>query len=117
MAIYKIKRIYEAIDTQDGLRVLVDRLWPRGIKKENARVDLWLKDLAPSTELRKWFKHETDKWPLFQSKYEAELADNPALAAFKQQVEEQQLVTLLYAAHDEQHNNAQVLKAYLEKQG
>jgi len=107
-----IKRIYEPAAKSDGKRILVDRIWPRGIKKAEAGVDLWLKDVAPSTELRKWFGHDPEKWVAFQKKYKAELKGSPALAELKAAVKDQS-VTLLFAAKDEDHNNAVVLKKIL----
>lgn len=110
----QVKRIYAPPDEHDGLRVLVDRLWPRGIKKADAHVDRWLKELAPSAELRTWFDHDPAKWDEFQRRYEAELlAHATALSGLMEQARER-VVTLLFAARDEQHNNAVVLKAYLE---
>lgn len=110
-----IKRAYAPYAEQDGFRILVDKLWPRGIKKENAHIDEWFKEVAPSTELRKWFNHEVEKWPEFRQRYQQELANNPALAQLKQQVEQQSVVTLVFAAKDESHNNAVVLKTLLEQ--
>ncbi len=114
MTTIRLKRAYDEPDTDDGLRVLVERLWPRGLSKERAAVDLWLKDIAPSTELRKWFNHDPDKWNEFQKKYRAELRDNKDAV---EQLREQcggKPVTLVYAAHDEQHNSALVVKEFLE---
>jgi uncharacterized protein YeaO (DUF488 family) len=107
-----IKRVYEPAAKSDGKRVLVDRVWPRGVTKAKAKVDLWLKDVAPSTELRKWFGHDPDKWADFQKKYRAELKGNPALAELKA-VAKDGAVTLVFAAKDEDHNNAVVLKQIL----
>ena len=109
----RIKRIYSAPSQDDGLRVLVDRLWPRGIKKENAHIDLWIKNIAPSTELRKWFSHDVNKWTEFQEKYKQELADNPSFYSFKEQIADKPVVTLLFGAKDEEHNNAVVLASLL----
>lgn len=109
----RIKRIYSAPSQDDGLRVLVDRLWPRGIKKENAHIDLWIKDIAPSTELRKWFSHDVNKWTEFQEKYKQELADNPSFDSLKEQIADKPVVTLLFGAKDEEHNNAVVLASLL----
>ena len=112
------KRVYEEAAPDDGLRVLVDRLWPRGVSKEAAHLDLWLKEAAPSPELRKWFNHEPDKWPDFQKKYAEELlADSNALSALQKAAHGRSKVTLLYAAKDHQLNNAEVLKHFLESQG
>jgi uncharacterized protein YeaO (DUF488 family) len=107
-----LKRAYEPPAETDGMRVLVDRLWPRGITKSRARIDLWLKDLAPSTALRKWFGHDPGKWPEFRKRYRAELKGNPALAELREQ-SRQRDITLVYAARDELHNDAVVLKQVL----
>lgn len=110
-----LKRIYEKPEASDGYRILVDRLWPRGVSKEKAHLDLWLKDIAPSTELRKWFGHDPEKWPEFQKKYIAEIAANQeAFTKLKKIEEENKVVTLLYAARDETHNEAVVIKSLLE---
>jgi uncharacterized protein YeaO (DUF488 family) len=110
-----IKRIYEPAEKSDGFRILVDRLWPRGIKKETAGIDVWLKDVAPSTELRQWF-HSGDKdWQEFRHKYLLELKHNPAVGELADLIEQHKTVTLLYAAKDEQHNHALVLKGFLQK--
>jgi len=111
----KIKRVYLQPDQDDGTRILVDRLWPRGLTKEKAHVDIWLKEIAPSTELRKWFGHEPDKWAEFQKRYLAELRNNgEQLALLKQEVAKG-VVTLLYGARDEEHNEAIVLQKLLTK--
>lgn len=110
----KIKRVYDKYSTQDGPRILIDRLWPRGIKKEEAKIDLWIKEIAPSDDLRKWFAHDPEKWDEFKSKYEAELNNKKDLCnsiVNKGKVN----ITLIYAAKDQEHNNAVVLKEYLEK--
>ena len=110
----KLKRVYEQPSPEDGFRVLVERLWPRGVRKERAELDLWLKDVAPSPELRKWFSHDPAKWKEFQKRYAAELKeDEGALRLLKQKMKEV-TVTLVYASHDEEHNGALVLKAYLD---
>lgn len=110
-----IKRVYEAPDPADGKRILVDRLWPRGLTKEKARVDLWLKNIAPSGELRQWFGHDPAKWPEFQKRFVAELdANNEATDQLREQLKSSH-VTLVYGAKDELHNNAVVIKEYLEK--
>jgi uncharacterized protein YeaO (DUF488 family) len=111
-----LKRAYDTPDKADGVRVLVDRLWPRGVSKSDAHIDFWLKDLAPSTELRKWFGHEPEKWPEFQKKYRAELKGNAALSELKA-LSRQGDVTLVYAAKDELHNDAVVLKQILSRRG
>lgn len=108
-----IKRVYLPAEDGDGYRVLVDRLWPRGIKKENARVDLWAKTLAPSAELRKWFNHIPERFEEFAKKYVAELKSNPDVAPVIEQLRQHGKVTLLYGAKDEQHNNAVVLLHFL----
>lgn len=108
-----IKRVYEKPDQKDGFRILVDRLWPRGLTKEKAAVDLWLKEIAPSAELRKWFNHDPEKWPDFQKKYLAEIKENKeALTTLKAKMKEEN-VTIVYGAKDEEHNDARVLMAYL----
>ena len=106
----KIKRVYEKPDKEDGLRILVDRLWPRGLTKENASVDLWLKDLAPSTELRKWFGHDPVKWKEFQKRYLQELEKNKEQGLLLKEQINKGKVTLVYGAKDEEHNEALVLK-------
>lgn len=109
----KVKRIYEAPDPSDGTRVLVDRLWARGLTKEKAALDLWLKDIAPSTELRKWFSHDPAKWEEFQKRYRAELETNDAAVARLREELRKGPVTLLYGARDQEHNEALVLRDYL----
>jgi uncharacterized protein YeaO (DUF488 family) len=111
----KIKRAYEAATKDDGFRVLVDRIWPRGVSKEEAQINEWLKDIAPSTELRKWFGHDPEKWGEFEKKFRAEIQGNEA--AWKQLqeiVQKHRTVTLVYAAKDELHNNAVVLLKMLK---
>jgi len=112
----KIKRVYEQPDKEDGMRILVDRLWPRGLTKEKAAVDLWLKDIAPSTELRKWFGHEPVKWYDFTEKYLAELKENKKMVSLLKEKTEHENVTLLYGAKDQEHNEALVLLNYLIKE-
>lgn len=107
-----LKRAYEPPAKTDGVRILVDRLWPRGVTKSKASIALWLKDLAPSTELRRWFGHDPEKWPEFQKRYRAELKGNPALPEIRKQ-SRQGDITLVYAARDELHNDAVVLKQVL----
>lgn len=110
-----IKRAYEVPSAEDGYRILVDRLWPRGLTKEKARIDLWLKDIAPSNELRKWFAHDPEKWPAFQSKYLQELkSKNEALSVLHSKLQEGP-VTLIYAARDEEHNEAVILQDLLTR--
>ncbi len=108
-----LKRAYEPPAKTDGLRVLVDRLWPRGLKKTDASIDLWRKELAPSTELRKWFGHDPEKWCEFQDRYRTELKGNEGLAEIRALSREGK-VTLIYGAKDEEHNQALVLKEVLE---
>ncbi len=115
----KRKRIYEAAETTDGYRVLVDRIWPRGMKKETAQIDLWLKAVAPSTELRKWFGHDPERFDAFKDRYLQELEITPAkdaLAQLKTLVAEQETVTLLYGAKNEEQNQAVILQDLLEKE-
>ncbi len=109
----RIKRVYDTPDKADGTRVLVDRLWPRGLRKEKAAVTLWLKEIAPSTELREWFGHDPARWAEFGHRYRAELARNDAAVAQLVNVSKLGPMTLLYAAHDTEHNDAVVLAAYL----
>ncbi len=109
----KIKRVYEKPETQDGFRILVDRLWPRGLTKEKAAADLWLKEIAPTTELRKWFNHDPEKWKEFQKKYRQELKENKeAVSVIKEHLKKGP-VTLLYGAKDQEHNEAEVLKEFV----
>ena len=113
----ELKRVYEEADANDGTRVLVDRLWPRGLSKERARVDAWLKEVAPSDELRRWFGHDPDKFAEFRKLYEAELASESgkeAMAKLRELVKRGH-VTLLFAARDMEHNNAVVLRDVLMK--
>ncbi len=112
MAVF-LKRIYDPPATADGKRVLVDRVWPRGVTKDEAKLDLWLKDVAPSTALRKWFGHDPARWPAFRERYRLELADNPALDTLKTLARAKDRLTLLYAARDTQHNQAVVLRELL----
>jgi uncharacterized protein YeaO (DUF488 family) len=109
-----LKRAYESSAKTDGERILVDRLWPRGLAKVKAKIDLWLKDVAPSTELRQWFGHDPEKWSEFKKRYRAELKNNPALSEL-QALSRQRDITLVYAAKDQLHNEAVVLKEILER--
>lgn len=109
----KLKRIYDQYSPEDGYRVFVDRLWARGLSKKDAHIDLWLKDIAPSNELRKWFGHDPEKWPEFQKKYVTELKANPATKILKDKIKENEVVTLLYGARDTIHNEALVIQHYL----
>lgn len=108
-----IKRVYEKPAKSDGLRILVDRLWPRGISKRKAALDEWLKDVAPSTALRKWFGHDPERWTEFRRRYRAELKGNKAAVQELRKQIKTHRVTLLYGAHDPEHNNARVLAEYL----
>jgi uncharacterized protein YeaO (DUF488 family) len=105
----RIKRVYEEAEKEDGERILVDRLWPRGLTKEKAKVDLWLKDVAPSTELRKWFAHDPAKWPGFRSRYEDELKGKKEEVDLLRHEAAKGAVTLVYGAKDQQHNEAVIL--------
>jgi len=108
-----IKRVYDAADPADGTRILVDRLWPRGLTKEKAKVDLWLKEIAPSAGLRKWFGHDPAKWTEFKKRYRAELNENTAsVSTLKDQIKKG-TTTLVYGAKDEEHNDAVLLREYL----
>jgi uncharacterized protein YeaO (DUF488 family) len=109
----RVKRVYAPPAEDDGARVLVDRLWPRGLTREEAAIDLWLKDIAPSAELRRWFGHEPARWPAFQDRYRAELAGNPAVEELRAIIERGRRVTLLFGAKDVAHNNAVALQGYL----
>ena len=113
----RIKRVYEPAAADDGYRVLVDRLWPRGVSKEKAGLDLWDKDAAPSTELRKWFGHIPERFDEFAERYRAELGASGAAAALRDDIAGHDVVTLLYGAHDAVHNQAVVLAAYLKADG
>lgn len=114
--LFKTKRIYEEYSEDDGYRVLVDRLWPRGISKEDAKLDEWLKEVAPSTELRKWYGHDIEKFEAFRQRYHAELNEKKEVLNRLLGIAGHQKVTLLYAARDEQHNQAVVLREYLERE-
>ena len=111
----KLKRIYEAPSDDDGLRILVERLWPRGISKEKAKLDEWLKEIAPSQELRQWFKHDPAKWEEFQNRYRKELDQNQELVKELKRKIRGKTVTFVYAASDEDRNSALLLKKYLSK--
>jgi len=111
----RIKRVYEPHDSSDGKRILIDRLWPRGLTKDKAKIDLWLKGIAPSTELRKWFGHDPEKWSEFQKRYKSELdANKESVGTLRDQLKDGP-ATLVYGAKDEEHNDAVVLAEYLEK--
>ncbi len=106
----KIKRVYEKPEKEDSIRILVDRLWPRGLTKEKASIDLWLKDIAPSTELRKWFGHDPEKWKEFRKRYLHELKENEEQVSLLKDQMKNGMVTLVYGANDVWHNQAVVLK-------
>ncbi len=110
----RTKRVYDPISAEDGRRILVDRLWPRGLKKEALALDAWLKELAPSDELRRWFNHDPTKWEAFQARYAIELETKRDLWLPLISAEIDQPITFLYAARDTQHNNAVALKAILD---
>ena len=111
----KLKRVYEEQAPDDGVRYLIERLWPRGMKKESLHIDAWLKDAGPSTELRKWFGHDPEKWNEFRRRYFAELDRAPAALAPIREACQRGTVTLLYSSHDTEHNNAVALKEYIER--
>jgi uncharacterized protein YeaO (DUF488 family) len=112
----RLKRVYEPPSKDDGFRVLVERLWPRGVSKEHARVDLWVKDAGASTELRIWFGHDPGKWEEFRKKYFAEIRERAdVLEILWDVLRSHDVVTFLFAAHDEEHNNAVALKEFLKQ--
>ena len=112
----KVKRIYEKPSKDDGFRILVDRLWPRGIKKDEAKIDLWLKEIAPSDELRKWFSHKKERWIEFKKRYKEELKEKTELIEEIKKIEiEHGTVTLLFSAKDAEHNNAVVLLEFIKE--
>jgi uncharacterized protein YeaO (DUF488 family) len=113
--VVRVKRVYESISRSDGTRFLVERFWPRAVKKEKLKLEAWLKDVAPSDSLRRWFGHDPAKWEEFQHRYKAELQANPGALQPIMEAAKQGNVTLLYSARDTEHNNALVLKAYLEE--
>jgi uncharacterized protein YeaO (DUF488 family) len=115
LTIVKVKRVYESIQRSDGTRFLVERLWPRGLKKEQLKLDAWLKAVAPSDSLRRWFGHDPLKWNVFQKKYRAELSDHPDAWKPILEAAKRGHVTLLYSSRDTEHNNALVLKSFLEE--
>jgi uncharacterized protein YeaO (DUF488 family) len=115
MATIHLKRVYEEPSRSDGLRILVERLWPRGLSKQRAAVDVWLKQIAPSAELRRWFGHDPAKWAEFQKRYWAELEANPEAVNELRRKLRAGPVTFVYAARDERHNGALALKEYLQR--
>jgi uncharacterized protein YeaO (DUF488 family) len=115
-SVFALKRAYEPPSPEDGFRILVERLWPRGLKKADAALDLWLKEIAPSPELRKWYAHDPAKWEEFYRRYWAELVDHPEAVKLLKEKLRQGRVTLVYGSKDEAHNSAVVLKKFLEGQ-
>lgn len=116
MQTLKLKRAYQPASTDDGYRVYVDRLWPRGLSHDTFHYDLWDKDIAPSTELREWFHQDPDdRWDEFSNRYAQELKENPAFATLRDEIADRPIVTLLYSSHDEQHNNAVVVYNLLKR--
>jgi len=113
----RLKRVYEKAGGHDGTRVLIDRVWPRGVRKADAAIDLWLKEIAPSTSLRKWFGHDPEKWADFKKRYFRELDQNAAVVERLSKLNQKGTVTLVFGARDEKHNNAVALKEYLEGGG
>jgi uncharacterized protein YeaO (DUF488 family) len=111
----RLKRVYDQPSRTDGLRVLVDRVWPRGLTKQRAAVELWLKNVAPSTDLRKWFNHDSSKWKEFESRYRKELREKKAELQLLKKESKVRTVTLLFGARDEKHNQAVVLKKVLDR--
>jgi uncharacterized protein YeaO (DUF488 family) len=111
----KLKRAYEPASANDGLRILVERLWPRGVSKQKGKIDFWLKELAPSPELRTWYGHDPARWPQFRKRYQAELKGHGDVLALLKFVAQDREVTFVYAASDEERNSARVLKEWLEK--
>jgi uncharacterized protein YeaO (DUF488 family) len=111
----RTKRIYDPPAPEDGVRILIDRVWPRGMRKADAHIDLWLRSIAPSSDLRKWFNHDPAKWDDFKQRYFAELQERHADLATIRQHADAGTVTLLYGARDTEHNNAMALKEYLEQ--
>lgn len=110
----KIKRVYDPVSPGDGKRILVDRLWPRGIKKEDAAIDEWLKDIAPSTEIRKWYSHDPAKWGEFRKRYKGELKQKTEIIDRLRQESKKKTITLLYSAKATELNNAVALKEFIE---
>ncbi|HET7453766.1 MAG TPA: DUF488 family protein [Thermoanaerobaculia bacterium] len=111
----RLKRVYEPPASDDGTRVLVERLWPRGVSKASGRIDLWTKEVAPSPELRRWYGHAPEKWAEFRRRYLAEIRRNPDVASLGERVRRDGNVTFVYAARDEERNSARVLAAFLGK--
>lgn len=115
MTTIRLKRAYDPALPSDGYRVYIDRLWPRGLSHATFHYDLWDKDIAPSTELREWFHADpANRWDEFEKRYTLELKDNPAFSRLRQQLQEHDVVTLLYSSHDQAHNNAVVVESLLQ---
>lgn len=117
MTTINVKRVYDGKDKDDGVRILVDRIWPRGLSKEDAAVDHWFREVAPSSDLRKWFSHDPDKWPEFRKRYREELKEEHPedLEKLKSCVKENETVTLLFGSRETEHNNAVALAEFLER--
>ena len=112
----RVRRVYKEVSVEDGFRIPVDKLWPRGMSRDKAKVDLWMREIAPSDDLRKWFSHDPKKWQRFQRRYETELKEKQELLhKIKQAEKENKIVTLLYSARDEEHNQAVALAEILQK--
>jgi uncharacterized protein YeaO (DUF488 family) len=109
----RLKRAYDPAEPKDGIRILIDRLWPRGVSKAKAALDDWMKDIAPSTKLRQWFNHDPARWVEFQRRYRAELQEHSQELGRIRALAKNKTVTLVYSAHDEEHNDAAVLRAVL----
>lgn len=109
----RLKRVYDAHEPGDGSRILVERLWPRGLSKKEAKIDLWLKELAPSTELRRWFGHDPGRWEQFQQRYWSELENASEAVQEIRKLARQGTLTFLYAAHDQDHNSARALREFM----
>jgi uncharacterized protein YeaO (DUF488 family) len=110
----KVKRVYEPAQPSDGYRILVDRIWPRGVSKKNAHVDLWIKEIAPSSALRRWFGHDPERWTGFKQRYRRELQQRPQLTGqLRQLLKRHRTVTLIFSARDQRHNQAVALRAFL----
>ncbi len=116
MQLIRLKRIYEQPTSQDGVRILVDSLWPQGLHKDDAMIDLWLKEIAPTDNLRKWFSHDPEKWEEFKQKYNDELNQYTGYVQRLLDIAKENDITLLYSAKDKKFNNAVVLKEHLQKQ-
>lgn len=114
MKAIRIKRIYDPPEPSDGKRILIDRLWPRGLSRDTAHIDAWIKEAAPSDVLRRWYSHDPEKWTEFRTRYLSELQQNPAAAELRESAHKAKTMTLLFAAKDEKRNNAIVLREFLE---